>query len=552
MLASLHIQNYALIDKLDISLESGLSIITGETGAGKSIILGALGLLLGNRADSTVLQSKEKKCIIEGQFQVAGQQLEQLFTINDLDYEEACVIRREITVAGKSRAFINDTPVTLPVLKTITSKLVDIHSQHQSLLLNDNFFQLQVVDDNAGLESEFAAYVNTFKTYNEKSKDLDELRKKASESQKDLDYLQFQFNQLDELKFNSEDEQELLEQELNALNHAEDIKRGLTNSIELIENDNQSILQWIKFLKNEISEIEQYITQLKGFPERIESIEIELKDIYSEFENLSGNVEIDPSRIDEINDRLNEIYTQEQKHRVSSLAELISIREDLNQKIGEISSFDDDINELQTEVDGLMSALTGHADALTLKRTATIPKIETSVMDALRQLGMPDSIFKIEHSKLDEFKSHGCDEVEFLFSANDRNHPMPVSKVASGGEISRLMLSVKSLLSRTKTIPTIIFDEVDAGVSGDIADKVGDMLLELSTGIQVINITHLPQVAVKGNYHFQVFKDKLDGTTTTNIRLLKPTERITEIAKMISGDVITPAAIANARSLLNI
>lgn len=552
MLTSLYIQNYALIKELNISFNSGLSIITGETGAGKSIIMGALSLILGNRSDVNVLQDKEKKCIIEGQFLVNGYALEKLFKKNDLDYDDTCLIRREITPAGKSRAFINDTPVTLPILKEISAYLVDIHSQHQSLLLNDNNFQLRIVDQQSGIEELVLKYQLAFKTYKETRIRLETLQSKALENQKDLDYFQFQFDQLEQAHLSDHEEQSSLESELNSLTHAEDIKKGLSNSVDLIDNDGQSILQWLRYLQNELSPIVQYLAELEELPARIESLEIEMKDIHAEFENLLSKMEIDPRRVDEINERLNDIYSLQQKHRVASIEELIAIKDDLDNKIGEINSYDDEIDAL------LETQKKQEQDLLTLcqkisdKRVKVISPIEKSIKKILNNLGMPDAKFQISHHLLDDFGPSGKDDISFLFASNSNSVPQPISKVASGGETSRLMLSIKSLLSKAKGMPTIVFDEVDSGVSGDIADKVGDILLDLASGIQVINITHLPQVAVKGNNHFLVYKEKTNGITKTNIRQLEQSERITEIAKMISGDVITPAAIANAKALLNL
>lgn len=552
MLTSLYIQNYALIKELNISFNSGLSIITGETGAGKSIIMGALSLILGNRSDVNVLQDKEKKCIIEGQFLVNGYALEKLFKKNDLDYDDTCLIRREITPAGKSRAFINDTPVTLPILKEISAYLVDIHSQHQSLLLNDNNFQLRIVDQQSGIEELVLKYQLAFKTYKETRIRLETLQSKALENQKDLDYFQFQFDQLEQAHLSDHEEQNSLESELNSLTHAEDIKKGLSNSVDLIDNDGQSILQWLRYLQNELSPIVQYLAELEELPARIESLEIEMKDIHAEFENLLSKMEIDPRRVDEINERLNDIYSLQQKHRVASIEELIAIKDDLDNKIGEINSYDDEIDAL------LETQKKQEQDLLTLcqkisdKRVKVISPIEKSIKKILNNLGMPDAKFQISHHLLDDFGPSGKDDTSFLFASNSNSVPQPISKVASGGETSRLMLSIKSLLSKAKGMPTIVFDEVDSGVSGDIADKVGDILLDLASGIQVINITHLPQVAVKGNNHFLVYKEKTNGITKTNIRQLEQSERITEIAKMISGDVITPAAIANAKALLNL
>lgn len=549
MLQSIYIQNYALINELEIDFKDGLNIITGETGAGKSILLGALSLVLGQRADTTVLKDKSTKCFVEAQFQVKQYQIKHFFTQNDLDYDDLTTIRREITDKGKSRAFINDTPVNLSILKDLSTKLIDIHSQHESLLLGDDDFQLSLVDSFANHEDLLSNYQDKFQEYNALKSEYTRLINNADKAKSDLDYFQFQYDQLEALKL-TEGEQEELEEELEQLNHAEEIKQKLSETYGLLSGEELSVIANLKQAKNAIESISKYIKEGEDLTQRIESSYIELQDVNNEIEILNEKIEHDPSRIEFIRERLDSIYSLEQKHKVSTIQELIHIKEELQQKIDQITSYDFETEKLKKQLDLLRDEITKDAKKISENRKAVIPKIENKVVEILQLLGIPNANFKVEQIPSEEFLPTGNELIRFLFSAN-KNVPLEeLSKVASGGEISRLMLSIKSLMVETTTLPTIIFDEIDSGTSGEIADKMGSIIKKMSKNMQVINITHLPQIAGKGDYHYLVYKKDNNETTNTYIKLLTQDERINEIAKMLSGEALTDAAIENAKVLL--
>src|SRR3989339_479078 len=550
MLKHLFIQNYALINALDIDFDKGFTVITGETGAGKSILLGALSLILGQRADSSVLKEKSKKCIVEGKFDVKNYSVQNLFQKHELDFEETAIIRREVGAEGKSRAFINDTPVNLNVLKEITSKLIDIHSQHQSLLLADLQYQLSVIDAYAKNENLLLEYKMVFSGYREAKHNLSALIEKATRSKSDLDYFQFQFSQLDEAKLDTDEESEL-EKEQQALTHAEEIKTALQKINYLLEEKDENALIILKEIQTILTGIQKYLAPADTLIQRISSIIIELKDIISETDILSSEIEYNPERIAWINERLDLIYTLQQKHRVSSLGELISIREELQKKIHEIESFDVEITAKEKATETLRLKLSEIADKLTASRKKVIPAFESDIKSMLVQLGMPHASFFVNLNKTEDFLPRGMDNVLFLFSANKNIEPQEISKVASGGELSRLMLSIKSKTAGQNQLPTIIFDEIDTGVSGEIADKMGSILKKMSKEIQIIGITHLPQIASKGKDHCIVYKKEGKETTSTHIRILTQEERVKEIAKMLSGSQLTEAALSNALELLN-
>lgn len=549
MLQSISIQNYALINELEIDFNKGLNIITGETGAGKSILLGALSLILGQRADTTVLKDKSRKCFVEAKFMIRNYKLKTFFNQNDLDYDDLTTIRREITDNGKSRAFINDTPVNLNILKDLSSYLIDIHSQHQSLLLGDDHFQLSLVDSFANHNDVLDNYLRKFESYNTLISEYQSLVNNADKAKADLDYYQFQFDQLEALKL-IDGEQEELEEELEQLNHAEEIKLNLSNANHLLSGEEISIISNLKQAKNAIESISKYVKEGDDLKQRLESAYIELQDLDGEIEILNEKVEHDPTRIEFIRERLDSIYSLEQKHKVSSVKELIEIKDELQQKIDQINSYDFETDKLKKQLDSLFQDLENLGLKISDNRKKIIPQIENKVVEVLQQLGIANAAFKIEQIPSNEFLPSGKEFIRFLFSAN-KNIPLEeLSKVASGGEISRLMLSIKSLIVENKTLPTIIFDEIDTGTSGEIADKMGSIIKQMSLNLQVINITHLPQIAGKADYHYLVYKKDNHETTNTYIKLLNKEERINEIAKMLSGEEMTDAAIQNAKVLL--
>jgi DNA repair protein RecN (Recombination protein N) len=550
MLKGLYIENYALIEKLEIEFNKGLSIITGETGAGKSILLGALSLILGKRADTDVLFDKSKKCIVEGVYDISGYDLEGFFRENDLDYEKRTILRREIGANGKSRAFINDTPVNLNILRELALQLVDIHSQHQSLELNNNEFQLKVVDAFAGNNSELMNYKSAYQQFKKVKAAYKELEESARQSKADYDYWQYQYTQLQEAGLQA-NEQEELEKELEQLNHAGEIKTNLTGALQALYDDEQSVVNQLNQIKSLIARINRYLPGEGDLLARLESSYIELKDIATELGGINESVSMDPQRQGFVSERLDLIYSLQQKHKVTTLDELLKIKDELQQKLEDIDEYDSKLIELKKQQEQSRKAVEELADALSKKRCLSFPKFEAIIMSLLSDMGMPGATFKIGAEKTDDFTGSGTDQIRFLFNANKNAGLLDISKVASGGELSRLMLSIKSLLSDSTGLPTIILDEIDSGVSGEVADKVGNIIKKMSGSMQVLNITHLPQVASKGDFHYLVYKEDDENASRTFIKLLSPKERETEIAKMLSGESLTGAAIQNARELLN-
>ncbi len=551
MLQKLTIRNYALIDNLDISFSKELNILTGETGAGKSIILGALSLILGQRAEGKYFFNQQKKCVIEGFFHVNEFRLSEFFKENDLDYDLETVLRREISADGKSRAFINDTPVNLATLKQLGEKLIDIHSQHATLEINDEDFQLLVVDTVAGHQQVLEKYQHTFKIHRQTLSKLKELLGKSDQNKADLDYYQFQYDELEQANL-AEDEQKKLEQELDVLTHAEEIKRNLANAIFTLNDNEQAAVTLLKNAVLNLQQAEKYNPQLSPIAERLQSSLIEIKDIASEIEQIEQLTQYDETRSAEINERLNIIYSLQKKHRVSSNDELLRIKDEFSKKLNDILFADEDIEKLQAESETLHQELVTLSGQISKNRTQVIPKLEEQVKQTLHEVGMPHAILKIEQELLPGHKLNatGSDLIRFLFSANKGQAALPMNKVASGGELSRLMLSIKSLIATHTALPTIIFDEIDTGISGEVALKVGNIMENLSENMQVIAITHLPQIASKGKAHYRVYKDEQDANTQTNIRQLDADERIFEIAKMLSGENPGEFALQNAKELL--
>jgi len=555
MLQKLSISNYALIDDLEISFDKGLNILTGETGAGKSIILGALSLILGQRAESRYFFNQQKKCVIEGTFQVNGFHLKSFFEENDLDYEAETLLRREISSDGKSRAFVNDTPVNLTVLKQLGEKLIDIHSQHATLEINGPEFQLLVVDSVAGHDDLLSDYRSKFKAYKKNTSRLQQLVADSDKAKADLDYYQFQFDELEKAKLDA-GEQDKLEQELYTLNNAEEIKRSLVAACHLMQEGEASALLQLREATHHLSSLEKFNPAIAELHERLKSTVIELKDIAAEIENIEQRTFTDEAKVAEINERLSLIYSLQKKHRVSTNAELLLLQDDLSAKIEQAVHGDEAIEKLQKQIAAEKSELEKIAGQLSANRAKAIPEIEKQVVGSLGEMGMGNSALKVELSPLPPkggdsgLGADGIDAIRFLFSANKGHTLAEMSKVASGGELSRLMLSIKSLIASHTALPTIIFDEIDAGVSGEVANKVGIIMERLAQNLQVITITHLPQIASKGHSHYFVYKDDESATTYTRIKQLSEQERVTEIAKMLSGDRPGESALQNARELL--
>ncbi len=549
MLQELHISNYALIEELNIKYNNGFNIITGETGAGKSIILGALGLIMGQRADLNILRDKDKKCTVEAIFDITNFNIKNIFEDCDLDYEAQTIFRREISEKGKSRAFINDTPVTLQVMKQVASHLIDIHSQHENLSLSDSKFQISLVDlvaNNSNILEDYSALFLKFKALNNNYKNL------ISESEKtktDLDYLQFQFKQLEDAKL-IDGEQNDLELEQKTLENAEEISSTFGRFVEDLEQDEIGILARIKEHIGKFNKIAQIVPSINELAERLESSYLELRDICSESELISNSVEHNPARLNQISERLNTIYGLQQKFKVDSIAELVELHKDFAKKIDLITSFDDEILKVKNEIEKTEIILKSKSDLISSSRKSVSIDIENSIKNVLHRLGMPNAEFKLSFEQLDKFTDSGCDNLSFLFSGNKNSELQDVSKVASGGEISRVMLAVKSLIASNKSLPTIIFDEIDTGVSGEIAVKMGDILKDLSQNVQIINITHLPQIAGKGTSHFKVYKYDQGNNTYTSIRKLSEEERIDELTLMLGGANASEIARQAARELL--
>lgn len=552
MLRSLYIQNYALIEKLDIDFGSGFSVITGETGAGKSIILGAIGLLLGQRADVKSIRRGAAKCVIEARFEIAGYGMQPFFEENELEYEDECILRREVYASGKSRAFINDTPASLVQMKELGEQLIDVHSQHQNLLLNKEGFQLNVLDILAHDEEELAAYQSLHREWKQAQRDLENLIALAGQNKADEDYIRFQLEQLEDAHLTA-GEQEELEREADTLSHAEEIKAGLFRAGQVMNSDEGGLLSALKECLNTMSGLQKVYPSAGELAERLESSYIELKDISQEISGKEEEVEFNPARLEEVNDRLNLIYTLQQKHRVSTVDELLALADDYAAKLSNITSSDEQIEELKSRSEALYNKVKKQAAVLTELRTAAAREVEKQMAARLIPLGMPNVRFRVEIGTRKELGAHGADTVGFLFSANKNGALQNISSVASGGEIARVMLSVKAMIAGAVKLPTIVFDEIDTGVSGEIADRMADIMQEMGdSDRQVISITHLPQIAARGRAHYKVYKQDNETETNSHIRRLTDEERVEEIAHMLSGATLTEAALNNAKALLGI
>lgn len=550
MLAHLTIENYILIKHLNLSFTEGLNVITGETGAGKSILVDALGLILGERADLNVLRYKENKCVVEGSFFVENYGLESFFKENDLDYDTVVILRREISPQGKSRAFINDTPVNLPVLKELGEKLVDIHSQHETLRLNNSAFQLQLIDSYAGNAELSASYASAYKIYLNHLNELKHLEVKNSQNESELDYHLFQLNELRELNL-QEGEQEELEEEASKLSHTEDIKTNVFSALRNFNDAEPGIIQLLNDTLNSLHQISGFDNSLTQLAERIEQSSIELKDIHRELDNYNDKVFHNPQRLEELNGRLSEIYNLINKHHAVSANELLNIREELEKKTSGVESLKNLIEKLTAHIQEQQKQLFLQADKLHFNRKKAAEAINKEMQKVLASLGMPNAGFIAEVSKVNDLNSSGCDTISFRFSANKGSEMQSIQKVASGGELSRLMLALKSLVISRNILPTILFDEIDSGVSGDIAGKVGEIMRKIAQHSQVFAITHLPQIAGKADHHFLAFKETENGTTTSSLRKLDNTDRVEEIARIISNDKVSDTARSMARELIS-
>ncbi|WP_272148966.1 DNA repair protein RecN [Tenacibaculum aiptasiae] len=550
MLTHLSIHNYALINQLSIDYTKGLSIITGETGAGKSILLGALGLVMGNRADLSSLKNAEKKCVIEAQFDVEGYSLQNLFKKLDLDYEAETIIRREILPSGKSRAFVNDTPVTLSVLTSLKGRLIDIHSQHQTMELSDVGFQFSVIDALAKNQAKVASYQRGMVKYNSLKKELKTLQEETEKSKEQYEYNLHLFKELEEADL-KEGEQEVLEEKLDKLNNIEEIKLNLSEALQTSINEEIGIQSLLHSLENNLQKISSFSKNYEELSNRISSVKIELDDVISELETANEDVEFNPNEIEELNDRLQLIYNLQKKHSVDSIKELLAIYESLSEKVAQVEDAGGLLEAKKSEINEVAKKLDEVAAMITKSRNKAIPKLQKELEFLLAELGMPNARFSIELTDSETYLSNGKDNLAFLFSANKGGNFGELKKVASGGELSRIMLSIKKILSKNIQLPTIIFDEIDTGVSGEVSNKIAKIMEDMGANMQVITITHLPQIAAKGARHYKVFKGEEKGVTTSNLKVLSEEERVVEIAEMLSGKDISESALTHAKELLN-
>lgn len=551
MLKSLFVQNYALIDRLEIDFHEGFSVITGETGAGKSIILGALSLILGQRADSKSIKQGENKCVIEGYFDISAYSLQGYFAENDIEYDATTtILRRELMASGKSRAFINDTPASLNQLRELGARLIDIHSQHQNLLLSDNSFQLRVLDLMAVNQSLLEKYGVEFQLYKKYKSELKLLIEQSQKEKEEEDYLRFQYSQLSEANL-VEGEQEELEKEQEMLNHAEEIKGNLYKICQLLNNDDGGVVQLLREALNVAGATSRVYADGEDLAKRIESNYIDLKDLASESESLAEGIEFNPERLSYIDERLSLIYQLEQKHRVKTMAELLAIQQELDNRLSLIDNSDEELGKLTALVDQQFAVITGLAAELSERRKKYAPRLAKELMLKVTPLGMPHAKIELSFETKKQLDENGAERVDLLFSANKNGQLQPVADIASGGEVSRLMLCLKALIADAKALPIIVFDEIDTGVSGEIADKMGVIMWEMSQVMQVISITHLPQIASKGTHHYKVYKEDNEHSTATRLRIMDKNDRTAEVARMLSGAELTQAALENAQELIN-
>jgi DNA repair protein RecN (Recombination protein N) len=550
LLVSISIKNYALINELHIDFSSGLSIITGETGAGKSILLGALGLVLGNRADSSSLKNTTTKCVVEAIISIDTYSLQDFFETEDIDYESNTILRREILPSGKSRAFVNDTPVTLLVLTALRARLIDIHSQHQTLQVSDQKFQFQLMDAVANNESKLASYKSGLASYTKEKKRLEEIQLAQREASLQYDYNSHLYNELLEAKL-LEDEQEFLEEKLDKINNVEEIKQNLSEALQLTTDENIGIQNLLFSLEQKLAKIASYSGEYQELLDRISSVKIESDDIIGEIETAYESVDFNPTEAEQLNDRLQLIYNLQKKHYVNTISELLTIQSELFKKVNTVENAEQSLLDQETIVKGIANKLDAVALKISDARSKIILKLSKQLADILADLGMPHARFQIKNTLSENYYKNGKDSLEFLFSANKGGQYGELKKVASGGELSRVMLAIKKILSENSQLPTIIFDEIDSGVSGEISNKMAHIMSQMSQKMQVITITHLPQIAAKGNQHYKVYKEEVNNITTTNLKQLSEDERIVEIAEMLSGKNISDSALTHAKELLN-
>ena len=552
MIRHLYIRNFTIIEELDIDLFPGFSVITGETGAGKSIVLGAIGLLKGQRADSKMIRHGADRCVVEAHFDLSKYDMQAFFTDNDIDYDAAdCIVRREITSAGKSRAFINDTPVSLAILKELGESLIDVHSQHQNLLLGRQDFQLSVVDIIADSRKELADYREAYALMKDRERELKRVKEEIETNRSKADFMQYQYDELDAAKL-IDGEQDELEQKAERMSHSEEIKTALYEADNSLSADDTGAITLLRSARSALNQVEKVLPIAGELAARMDSAYIELKDIAQEISGQLEEVDFNPADLDSVNNRLDKIYSLEKKYHVESVGELIALRDELERQLGDIENTDERLNELQAAVDKATAKCRKLADVLSGKRMKSAKAIQTEVMDRLVSLGMPNVRFEIQITQ-DNLSANGQDTIDFLFSANKNGTLQQVAQVASGGEIARLMLSLKAMISGAVKLPTIIFDEIDTGVSGKIAERMAQIMKEMGDcERQVISITHLPQIAALGSTHYKVFKEDTADGTVSRMQLLTDDERVNEIAQMLSGSNITEAAISNAKALLGI
>lgn len=550
MLSNLSIKNYALIDRLNVSFGHGFTCITGETGAGKSILLGGLSLVLGKRADLSTLRNKEEKCIVESEFEIGNYGLSSFFEENDLDYEEKTLIRREILPSGKSRAFINDTPVTLDVLSKLGNRLIDVHSQHQTLQLAENEFQFKVIDSLADTKELRKAYSSQLKVYHDISKELTELIDFQGNAIKEHEYNSFLLKELQEAQL-KEGMLEELEEQYQQLSNVETIVEQLAQGHHLLNDEQVGVLNLLAELKQVSSKLSGFGSAYETLDGRIQSVFIEMDDIASELENLSEQADLDPKLLDEVNTKLQLIYNLQKKHSVQEISALIGIREELSEKVDATENIESTIADKQKQLAVQIGKLEGLASKISKGRQKIIPELKQQLEKQLALLGMPSARFKIELGRAKDFKPNGKDELSFLFAANKGTDFGDIKKVASGGELSRIMLTIKSIMAKYENLPTMMFDEIDTGVSGEISNRMGEIMFEMSKSMQIFSITHLPQVASKGDHHFKVYKEDKGGGTLTNMKELSQEERVVELAEMLGGKELSDSALAHARQLLN-
>ncbi len=550
MLKRLHIDNYALIESSEIDFESGFTVITGETGAGKSILLGALGLLMGDKVETKYFKDAEKKCVIEATFDLSNYKLQPFFEENELEYDDETIIRKEIQTSGKARQFVNDSPVPLSVLKSLGDRLIDIHSQHQNLLIKDDEFQLSVVDAVADTKGELEQYTTQYRNWKKLSAELEKLKQQQEQDRENQDYLESQLEKLASANL-VEGEQGELEEEQNVLSNADAIRESLGNAYWNMEDDESSIASRLKESINSMNKVVDMVSGMEELVERSNSLLADIKDISATLSDYIEKVESDPKRLEFIQQRLDTIYTLERRFKVDSVEELIQTRKDLEKRVARFTSSSEELDDLEKEVEKARKELSKCAKVLSDKRSSNADKIADSIVQNLVEMGMPASKLKVEVSQTDGFSPLGIDQVRFLFSANKDKTLLPISDIASGGEISRVMLSLKNLLSQVSSLPTVILDEIDTGISGEVAGRMGKVMKKMATRMQVISITHLPQIAAQGDNHFMVFKADKGEKIVSSIKLLNENERVDEIAQMLSGASPTDAARANARELMS-